>query len=474
VAFDITHSFRSLSLYNLVILNYFKYVTLYDIDISHVYYGNLEVKREMNDEAPIVDLKDLVDVLKLTNGVNEFKNTGNAITLLPLLEKDSLTSLQQALKQFDWATQLNAFNLVENALEEMLYVTQRTEEENKNIRYADLKNMLGDVIKEKFFKENGIQFEKIEDFKNLPAAEKQYIVSRWYLQQNRYGQAIVTALEALRSYLVPLYLRWKKIELTMENQKNKNNRLASVERLRIMKDKLKRENEIERIFYDLEIYRSEAKKIRDEFAHNLEEGRKKSKSRIQEVSSKDVVETFLSLLGQLREQLKQKEETVYEIYSRSYEKEVKEKIKGQDIRLIITSNRNKSDYKKYQCSANKKKEYKVYRLPYEIIKLLARDKKSSKGNSIKDALLLVRYIQKYFDDTVNIILSEISLKQMFHFVPMLQEQSYSMFYEMGEEKDLLPMPKIEYDIENIFEKNKDAGKGNEEEYLDMEPVKISI
>jgi CRISPR-associated Csx2 family protein len=476
VAFDITHSFRSLPLYNLVILNYFKYVTQYDIDISHVYYGNLEVSTETK-YAYIVDLKDLIQVLKMTNGISEFKNTGNATTLLPLLEEDSL---QQALKNFDWATQLNAFNLVESSLEEVLQVTQQTEEENKNIRYADLKNMLGAVIKEKFFKENDIKFETIEDFKNLSMAEKQYILSRWYLEQNRYGQAVVTALEALRSYLMPMYLRWKEMDDTEENQKKENNRKAAVDRLRIIRKKVKKENEkeneIEQMFCELEIYRIEAKKIRDEFAHNLEERARKSISRVQKVSSKEIVKTFISLLGQLRKQLKERGEAVYEIYTRSYEKEVKEKIGGENNRLIITSDWCKpdDDYKKYKYNASRKREYTVYKLPEKIQKLLACDRKKSKV-SIRDAMLLVRYIQKYFDDTVNLILSGISFRQMLHFVPMLQEQKWKLFYETEEErKKIVPMPKIEYDIENMFEKNKEGRKDNEEEYLNIAPVEIDI
>lgn len=45
VAFDITHSFRSMPIYNLVVLNYLQNVSQINLEIAHVYYGNLDGKR---------------------------------------------------------------------------------------------------------------------------------------------------------------------------------------------------------------------------------------------------------------------------------------------------------------------------------------------------------------------------------------------------------------------------------------------
>ena len=46
VSFDITHSFRSLPIYNLSLLDYQRQIADYKISISHVYYGNAEISRE--------------------------------------------------------------------------------------------------------------------------------------------------------------------------------------------------------------------------------------------------------------------------------------------------------------------------------------------------------------------------------------------------------------------------------------------
>lgn len=56
ISFDITHSFRSMPIYNLAILQYFRDVTNYDIEIKHVYYGCFEVASETEKKAPIIDL----------------------------------------------------------------------------------------------------------------------------------------------------------------------------------------------------------------------------------------------------------------------------------------------------------------------------------------------------------------------------------------------------------------------------------
>lgn len=113
VAFDITHSFRSLPLYNLIIFNYIKNITPYELEITHVYYGNVEVRRELN-YAPVVDLKDMVNVLNMTSGVAEFKNTGNAVSLLKMLPEDD--ELKTLLDDFNTSAQLNAFEVVKESL----------------------------------------------------------------------------------------------------------------------------------------------------------------------------------------------------------------------------------------------------------------------------------------------------------------------------------------------------------------------
>lgn len=64
--------------------------------------------------APVVDLKDMVNVLNMTSGVAEFKNTENAVSLLKMLPEDD--ELKTLLDDFNTSAQLNAFEVVKESL----------------------------------------------------------------------------------------------------------------------------------------------------------------------------------------------------------------------------------------------------------------------------------------------------------------------------------------------------------------------
>lgn len=459
VAFDITHSFRSLPLYNLVVLNYFKHISSrYDIAISHIYYGNLDVSRETDHIAYIVDLKDLIGVLDLTSGINEFKNTGNAVTLLSMMEKNGIW---QPLKQFDWATQMNGLNEIEDALEKLLSAVS-TEEEYENMQYTDLKTMLHTVLIDKFFKENGIEIETIEDLKKMEIAEKQYIIAKWYLQQNRYGQAVATALEALRSYLVPMYLKFKNMENTKENCMNEDNRKKALSRLRLIEvsgKETEEEKEITEVLYAVEKCRIPAKKVRDKFAHNLEELSGDGKNIINEQSSKEIIEKFFSALDDLRKELRIHKEQIYKVYTKDNRKHI-QKVKGNHIRLIITMDKEK-DYNQYQ------KKYKVYRLPEAFIDFLLK----TKQDSARNAAFLLKYVRQYFSDDVQVVFSGLPLREMLHYAFMFQKEGMNVFEDMSR-GTVTPMPKLSYHLEIDLEGNSDRITNAMEKYLDMEPEYI--
>ena len=173
VSFDITHSFRSLPLYNLIILNYLKEVKQLPIRIDHVFYGNFDashdsgMKRTLDagekkgDKAqfsPIVDLGNLVNVLDLTNGVTEFRNTGNAVSLLQNMQREQKIEeddFAENLSRFDWAMQVNDFDQMKASIEDFLSYSSRMESEGA---YEDLKSMVVQVIRERFGKVFSTQY----------------------------------------------------------------------------------------------------------------------------------------------------------------------------------------------------------------------------------------------------------------------------------------------------------------------------
>lgn len=263
VAFDITHSFRSMPIYNLVIFNYLKHIYQYNITIKHVYYGNVETKRENDDKAPIIDLYDLAEVMDLTNGISEFKNTGNAITLCSHLPDDN--QLKKELSGFDWATQINSYNHIKQSLIDLIRNIKKQEKsENK---FVDINDMIKNVLQNKFFCGKELTAEILE---SIQVEEMQFMICKWYYQQNRYGQAIATAMEALRSMLVPLYLEIKQKDISSATCGNETYRREAVQRLSLLLT-LDEEsyNEYDKFLRELEKCRRCACEVRNNFAHNL-------------------------------------------------------------------------------------------------------------------------------------------------------------------------------------------------------------
>lgn len=338
VAFDITHSFRSMPIYNLVILNYLQNVSQIDLEIANVYYGNLDVKWENEGIAPIVELDELIRVLELSNSVNEFKNTGNAVSLLQSIpDTESELELKKALEAFDWATQMNDYNAIMAGLIGLIELLSQNDSMSTD-KYADLQEMLLNVIQLKFF-DIPVPFSKkyvrehlLQNLREMPLAEMQYRLSRWYYKQNRYGQAIATALEALRSYLVPIYLEWK----GKEDESNENNRKAAMYRLTSLVNAIRNDRvilyenqdkieQIKEVLCKLEEYQKKVKKLRNIFAHNLK-GQYVTKDNLKEqyvtkdnmkpISeyNKKMIQDFFEIFNKFVELMQRDRETVAKIY----------------------------------------------------------------------------------------------------------------------------------------------------------------
>ncbi len=204
VSFDVTHSFRSLPIYNLVILNYLKTLSSARIEIKHVFYGMLEVRSENHGTAPILDLADIAGMMDLTTAVAEFQSTGNVKGLFQYIPEGD-ENIRQELQLFDWAVQTNDLNRLENSLQALMKYL----DVSSTSRYGDLYSMLRDSLnrsfpgKEEFNDLNDIQ-RKMWAYGNI-----QRKIGLAFLNQGRYGQALVIGTEALSSYVIPYYLMYK-------------------------------------------------------------------------------------------------------------------------------------------------------------------------------------------------------------------------------------------------------------------------
>ncbi len=448
VAFDITHSFRSMPIYNLVVLNYLQNVSQVDLEIAHVYYGNLDVKWENEKMAPIVELDELIRVLELSNSVNEFKNTGNAASLLQCIP-DTETDLKEALEAFDWATQMNDYDAIMKGLEKLIGLLSKNDITSSD-KYADLQEMLLNVIQLKFF-ETSVETDGtnageclLQKLSVMPRAEKQYRLSQWYYRQNRYGQAIATALEALRSYLVSIYLEWK----GNEDESNENNRKAAMDRLtnlvhaiqtgRVTLDRdSDKIEQIKKILCTLEECQKEVRELRNVFAHNLE-GRHMAEDRMDTVGkyNQKRIHDFFEILNKFVQAMKTDRETVAAIYKAETDRKKSKVRRDKTMRLIIASADEPVDYETYAASSTGKK-YQVYALDPEIMKYLDKMKETNLQEAV---LFLVKYIQKLELDTdrTHFIFYKLSVSQQINYMQLLKNAGFSNFFDENRLNKALP------------------------------------
>lgn len=82
---DVTHSFRSIPIIIMAILNYAKFIK--NIDVKGIYYGAFEAREEPEYIAPILDLSLFNDITDWTIGAEKFISTGNSRGLVKEINK---------------------------------------------------------------------------------------------------------------------------------------------------------------------------------------------------------------------------------------------------------------------------------------------------------------------------------------------------------------------------------------------------
>lgn len=90
VIVDITHSFRTIPMFLMIILNYAK--LLKDIKVKGIYYGALAANNNKDKirKAPIFDLTLYNLIMDFTNGITTFLNTGNSNILMNIYNEINL------------------------------------------------------------------------------------------------------------------------------------------------------------------------------------------------------------------------------------------------------------------------------------------------------------------------------------------------------------------------------------------------
>lgn len=189
---DITHSFRSMPIYNFLIINYFMRISELKVNVSAIYYGMFELKREEQlEHTPVINMNYLLSMMNWINGLNEMNSYGSVEGINHCLKNN--IDINNWLKIFEWASNTNNYNL----LTKSVYKLSNSNYDGKiyNVLEKDALTKISSLMKK--------QFELHSDYK---IAYMQLKLSEWFFEQRRYGLAIITIQECLKSYITYITL----------------------------------------------------------------------------------------------------------------------------------------------------------------------------------------------------------------------------------------------------------------------------
>ena len=233
---DITHSFRSLPIILMNLLIYLQSVSRKKINISHIYYGMVEVVREIK-YAPVTELNNLLDINKWIIGAYAFENFGNAYQIADLIE-DENKSVSERLRRFSDLMNLNHLGLLQKEVDNLKAI--------KNVQYSSLIPSL--II-------TPIVVSFIKSFGNIKShALFQLRLANWQYKHHNYATAYISLMESIITYVCESNGKlWEDKAIRDEAKKElgRNNSIWSID------------SQLTKIFKD-------TRKIRNSLAHSIE------------------------------------------------------------------------------------------------------------------------------------------------------------------------------------------------------------
>ncbi len=181
---DVTHSFRSLPLFMMNLLIYLKNVSPKQIMLSHIYYGMLEMNKELG-YAPLIDLNSMMEVNDWITGAYSFSVFGNSYKISKLVESED-KSVSTLLQEFS-----NLMNL--NHLHAIQKISQRLSAIKSKKYQTLLPELTINPIVQSFINQFNVNGDNHSLF--------QLKVARWQLDHKKYAQAMLTAQESMITYV---------------------------------------------------------------------------------------------------------------------------------------------------------------------------------------------------------------------------------------------------------------------------------
>ena len=236
VIVDITHSFRSLPILIMNLLIYLQTVSKKKINISHVYYGMLEVSRELG-HTPVTELSSMLDISKWITGAYAFENFGNAHQIADLIESEN-KEVSERLHRFSDLMNLNHLGLLKSEINNLNAI--------KNTTYRTLiPSLIITPIVNRFI----AQFGNIQSLSLF-----QFRLAKWQFEHHNYTAAYISVIESIITYTC---------EINNKDLQNFEIREEAKSALRQPNSTWKIEGELTKIF-------CETNRIRNSLAHSIE------------------------------------------------------------------------------------------------------------------------------------------------------------------------------------------------------------
>ncbi len=383
IAFDITHSFRSMPFLNLISLEYLRSVQSFQMRITHIFYGEFNRGGQF---SPVRDLELIPHIMALNHAAEEFKDTGHPGAMINQLTDLADAGLRGALEKLDWSVQTNSYSLMDEAVTELLCEADKSTDFASP--YSDGRYMIRDILKRALL----APYYHEDDHRTMvacwnslgstyyPQAVKQLQICKWLKHTGAFGQSLLVATESLRSLLMPISIK-NPLDRTPEKMAEEKRRVnATSQLIRMANENLKDHTLAFRLLHLLGKSYDQCKEIRNRYAHNLSSGTKYSEQQMrQEHQSFDV---FVNQMDDILRLLQQQE------------------INGQDfcddllrhfqIKLVEPQHRGNGQHARSDQKA--KEKFLLEQLKKEHFEAAIHEKLSNAGNQKEGQLPLNRIV----------------------------------------------------------------------------------
>ncbi|MEZ0360807.1 MAG: TM1812 family CRISPR-associated protein [Hydrogenobacter sp.] len=203
VYFDITHGFRSISLFIFTVIRLINIIE--NAEIKGIFYGMYE---RGSQEAQVVDLKPMLDLDNLIYSFKTFLDYGDVYSLSEYLEKylsglekdkqkdySGIKALSKVLKTLSNAYFTNALRVYPKKISDIEDILQRQNIKStfeKDPRMYAVSLLFDKFKKSEYYTLKGYKFENLEDYTSFASL---------YMKTKRFSQALEVLREGFISYL---------------------------------------------------------------------------------------------------------------------------------------------------------------------------------------------------------------------------------------------------------------------------------